>query len=125
MRTTSGGSSGELTSRTVAVVPELWPSKPRLEVHLPNMSKKLTPTKATITTKEKVILDDTLQNDLSTSAAEEGDMEHFLITRYQTALTVSLMTILEMMERKNADKEEKWHEKERRRRVEEYAKEEW
>ena len=51
-------------------------------------------------------------------------MEHFPITRYQTALTDSLMTILEMMERKNADKEAKWHVEEQCRRVEEREKEE-
>ena len=70
-------------------------------------------------------MDDTPQNEPSASASEKGDIEHFPITRNQTALTDSLMTILEMIERKNADKEEKWHEKEWRRGVEEREKEEW
>ena len=87
------------------------------------MSKKLAPKKA-ITTKEKDILDDAPQKELSAFASEERDMEHFPITTHQTVLTDSLMTILEMMERKNADKEEKWHEEERRRRMEEREKEE-
>ena len=89
-------SGGELTSRTVAVVLEHSPSRSRLEDHLPNMSKKLAPKKA-ITTKEKDILDDTLQRELSAFASEERDMEHFPITTHQTVLTDSLMTILEMM----------------------------
>ena len=88
------------------------------------MSTKLAPKKAITTTKEKDILDDTQQNEPSASPSEEGDMEHLPITRHQTALTDSLMTILEMMERKNSDKEEKWHEEERCRRVEEHEKEE-
>ena len=87
------------------------------------MSKKPAPKKA-ITTKEKDILDDAHQKDLSAFASEERDMEHFPITTHQTVLTDCLMTILEMMERKNADKEEKWHEEERRRRMEEREKEE-
>ena len=87
------------------------------------MSKKLTPKKTITTTKEKDILDNTPQNEPSTLAAEEGGVEHFPITRHQTALTDSPTTILEMMERKNADKEEKWHEKEWRRRLEEREKE--
>ena len=91
---------------------------------MPNTSKKQVPKKVITTTEEKDILDDTPQNEPSASASEEGDMEPFPITRHQTALTDSLMTILEMMERKNADKEEKWHEEEWRRRVEERKKEE-
>ena len=87
------------------------------------MSKKLAPKKAITNTKEKDILDDAPQNELSALASEEEDMEHFPITRYQTALTDSLMTILEMLEKKNADKEEIWHEEEQRRRVEEREKE--
>ena len=70
------------------------------------MSKKQAPKKAITKTKEKDILDDAPQNELSALASEEEDMEHFPITRYQTALTDSLMTILEMLEKKNADKEE-------------------
>ncbi len=94
-----------------------------MEDHLPNMSKKPAPKKA-ITTKEKDILDDAPQKELSAFASEERDMEHFPITTHQTVLTDCLMTILEMMERKNADKEEKWHEEERRKRMEEREKEE-
>ena len=95
-----------------------------MENHLPNTSKKQAPKKVITTTEEKDILDDTLQNEPSASASEKEDMEHFPITINQTALTDSLMTILEMMERKNADKEEKWHEEEWRRGVEEREKEE-
>ena len=87
------------------------------------MFKKLVPKKA-ITTKEKDIFDDAPQKELSAFASEKRDMEHFPIITYQTVLTDSLMTILEMMERKNADKEEKWHEEERRRKIEEREKEE-
>ena len=50
------------------------------------MSKKLAPKKA-ITTKEKDILDDAPQKELSAFASEERDMEHFPITTHQTVLT--------------------------------------